>query len=93
MNLRRIGLLLGTLGLLLATVAAVVSSVVVAGTEAACPNQDPSYALVGVDIATLGVTYTDGCNEFLINPLVTAGLLGTVVGLFIGLAGLVGEFR
>ncbi len=92
MNPQRIGIVVGTLGLLLATLAAVVSGVV-AETEAVCPNHDPSYALVGVDFATLGVTYTDGCNRFLINPLVTAGALGTVLGVFIGVGGLIDAFR
>ena len=59
----------------------------VASTEIACPDHDPSYAIQSLDVLTLSVEYTDGCNRLLSNPLITVGLLGSVVGLAVGLAG------
>jgi len=89
MEPKRVGALLFGLGVGLAALSAVVFGPVVAATEAACPDLDPSYAVVGVDLLTLGVEYTDGCNRFLLNPLLTGGLLTTLAGLAVGLGGVI----
>jgi len=87
MVLKRIGVLLFGVGVGLATLSAVVFGPAVAATEMACPGHDPSYAIQAVDLLTLSIEYTDGCNTFLLNPLITVGSLAAVAGLSVGLGG------
>jgi len=91
MSLKRVGVLLFGLGVGLAALSAVLFGPAVAATEVACPGYDPSYAIQAVDLLTLSVEYTDGCNTFLFNPLITVGSLAAVAGLGVGLGGLVAE--
>jgi len=91
MDPKRVGALLFGLGVGFAALSAVVFGPVVAATEAACPDLDPSYAIVGIDVLRLGVEYTDGCNTFQFNPLITGGLLAAVAGLAIGAVGVIRE--
>lgn len=90
MVLKRVGVLLFGLGVGLAALSAVVVGPTVASTEIVCPDHDPSYAIQSLNVLTLSVEYTDGCNTFLSNPLITVGMLGAVGGLVVGL---VGEIR
>ena len=89
MDLKRVGALLIGLGIGLAALSAVVFGPAVAATEVACPDHDPSYAIQSLDVLTLGVEYTDGCNTFLLNPLISSGLLASVAGLAVGFGGVV----
>ena len=86
MTLKRVGALLFGLGVGLAALSAVVFDPAVAATEAACPDHEPSYAIQAFSLP-LSVEYTDGCNTFLLNPLITGGLLASVGGLAVGVAG------
>ncbi|TQQ82584.1 hypothetical protein EGH24_03790 [Halonotius terrestris] len=88
MGLQRVGVLLLTLGLLLATLSAVAFGATAGGTDVACDDHEPSYSLVGVDSASLSVSYTDGCNTFSVQPLVTAGAGLIAAGLLIGGVGI-----
>ncbi|ERH06366.1 MAG: hypothetical protein J07HN4v3_01980 [Halonotius sp. J07HN4] len=86
MGLQRVGLLCGTLGLTVVLLTAIVLGPAAGGTEVHCPDHEPSYGLAGVDVGSLSVSYTDGCNTFALQPLITGGVgltgLGVVFGLF-----------
>ena len=84
MKPKRVGSLLYGLGVGLAALSTVIFGPTVASTDTTCRNHDPSYAIQSVDILTFGIEYTDGCNTFLINPLITVGVLTALVGLAIG---------
>jgi hypothetical protein len=88
MHARRVGILLFTLGLATAALVAVVAGPVAGGTDVGCPDHEPSYGLEDVDLSTLSVSYTDGCNAFAVRPLVTGGLAVAAVGTLVGLAGI-----
>ena len=93
MGLQRVGVLLLALGLLVATLSAVAFGTVAGGTDVACDDHEPSYSLVGINAVSLAVEYTDGCNLFSINPLVTAGGGLVVLGSLLGAGGIVQERR
>ena len=87
MGLQRVGLLCGTLGLAVVLLTAVVVGPAAGGTDVGCPDHEPSYALAGVDVDSLTVSYTDGCNTFALQPLITGGVGLTALGGIIGLVG------
>ena len=93
MGLKRGGVLLGGVGVGVTTLSAILVGVVIASTEALCPGFEPSYAVESIDLLRLSVVYTDGCNRFLLNPLVTGGSVLTVSGVVVGAAGVVRELR
>ena len=87
MGLQRVGLLCATLGLAVVVLAAIILGPAAGGTEVYCPNHDPSYALAGVDVGSLSVSYTDGCNTFALQPIITDGVGLTGLGVLFGLFG------
>ena len=87
MGLQRVGLLCVTLGLTGVLLTAVLFGVTAAGTEVNCPDEKPNYALSGVDLASFAVKYTDGCNTFILRPLITGGIGLIAGGAAIGLVG------
>ena len=87
MGLQRVGLLCGTLGLAVVLLTAVLFGPAAGGTDVACPDHEPRYALEGVDTDSLTVSYTDGCNSFSLQPLITGGVGLTALGVAIGLVG------
>jgi hypothetical protein len=87
MGLQRVGVLLLALGLLVATMSAVAFGTIDGRTDVGCEDHEPTYSFVGLDPASLSVEYTDGCNLFSINPLVTAGGGLAVLGSLIGAGG------
>ena len=88
MGLQRVGVLCVALGLAVAVLTAVLVGPAAGGTEAACLNHDPSYALEGVDVDSLTISYTDGCNDFTLQPFITGGVGLTGVGALVGLLGI-----
>ena len=86
MGLQRVGLLCATLGLAVVLLTAIILGPAAGGTDAACFDHDPSYALERVD--SLTVSYTDGCNDFTLQPLITGGVGLTGVGALVGLLGI-----
>jgi len=91
MTLKRVSILLFGCGVGLATLSAVIFGPIAAGTEMACPDHDPSYAIQAGELLRLSLKYTDGCNTFLLNPLFTAGVLSTVAGVAVGAAAVLRE--
>jgi len=89
MKPKRVGSLLYGLGVGLAALSTVVFGLTADSTDISCRNHDPSYAIQNVDILTFGIEYTDGCNTFLFNPLITVGVLTALVGLAIGASSVV----
>ena len=87
MGLQRVGLLCGTLGLAVVLLTAVLFGPAAGGTEVHCPDHEPSYALEGVDLDSLTVSYTDGCNTFSLQPLITGGVGLIGIGVLLGLLG------
>lgn len=87
MDLKRVGVLLFGVGLCLSLLSAVVFATVAGGTEAFCQDHDPSYTFEDVDVTTLSIQYSDGCNTLWINPLVSGGALVTLSGLCVGVVG------
>jgi len=88
MGLKRVGLLCATLGLAVVLLTAVLFGPAAGGTDVRCPDHEPSYALSGVDADSLTVSYTDGCNEFTLQPLITGGVGLTGLGALLGLLGI-----
>lgn len=87
MGRQRVGVLCATLGLAVVMLTAVLFGPAAGGTDAACFDHEPRYALEGVDIGSLTVSYTDGCNDFTLQPLITGGVGLTGLGALIGLLG------
>ena len=87
MGLQRVCLLCGTLGLAMVVLTAVLFGPAAGSTDAACPDHEPSYALEGIDVDSLTVSYTDGCNEFTLQPLITGGIGLIGIGVLLGLLG------
>jgi len=87
MGLQRVGVLCVTLGLAVVMLTAVLFGPAAGGTDVGCPDHDPSYALAGVDVGSLAVSYTDGCNTFVLQPLITGGVGLIGIGVLLGLLG------
>ena len=87
MGLQRVGLLCATLGLAVVLLTAIILGPAAGGTDIGCPDHEPSYALSGVDTDSLTVSYTDGCNTFTLQPLITGGVGLLAVGVLLGLLG------
>ena len=87
MGLQRVGLLCGTLGLAVVLLTAIIVGPAAGGTDVGCPDHEPRYALSSVDVGSFSVSYTDGCNTFALQPLITAGVGLTALGVSIGLVG------
>jgi len=87
MGLQRVGLLCATLGLAVVLLTAIILGPAAGGTDAACFDHEPRYALEGVDSDSLTVSYTDGCNDFTLQPLITGGVGLTGLGALVGLLG------
>jgi len=87
MGLQRVGVLCVTLGLAVVLLTAVLFGPAAGGTDAACVDHEPRYALDSVDVGTLSVSYTDGCNDFTLQPLITGGVGLTGLGALLGLLG------
>ncbi|WP_435124739.1 hypothetical protein [Halobaculum sp. D14] len=82
MTLRRVGLTTFAAGLLVATVLFVLGPVV-AATQAYCPGPEPlsAYALQGVQLWPPRVTYTNGCNDFVVSGLLLVASAASLLGL------------
>jgi len=88
MGLQRVGLLCATLGLAVVLLTAIILGPAAGGTDAACFDHEPRYTLEGVDSDSLTVSYTDGCNDFTLQPLITGGVGLTGLGALVGLLGI-----
>jgi len=88
MRLQRIGVHCVTLGLAVVVLTAVLVGPAAGGTDVGCPDHNPTYALEDVDVGSLAVSYTDGCNTFVLQPLITGGGGLTGLGALIGLLGI-----
>ena len=92
MRLKRVGVLLVGLGLSLSVVTAVAFGVVWGSTDARCVDHEPTYSIESVDVATLDLTYSDGCNDKSISSAVVGGGVLTVAGLLVGGGGVIREW-
>ncbi|MFC6786262.1 hypothetical protein ACFQFH_10270 [Halobaculum halobium] len=89
MSLRHLGATAFAAGLFVCVLSAVTFGVAWGGTEVFCPGPRRllEYALVGIEGIPPTVRYTDGCNEFVLSPLVQWSGLAAAVGLVLAAAG------
>ena len=90
MRLKRVGVLLFGVGLAVAMVSAVVDGIVLQTTLLKCPGHEPTYSFDGVSYV-FWVVISDGCNSHTLNPVMTIGVYGALVGLGVGLGGVFRE--
>jgi len=92
MGLKRVGVLLFGVGLCLSLFSAVAFGFVAGGTAVFCEDHEPTYSIERVDVASMDVTYSDGCNYKGVNSAVVGGGFLAVVGVLVGSGGVLREW-